>query len=546
MISSPTLRKPIVIILMLLEGALKAQVAPGVDSKVESMTMAEAIALALANNHDIAVQDLEKFIESEQVNTARAAFDPRLEGSYAYQFINTPQNAQDYVATGGGAATSGLGSGAGVTGSGATISPLLLETPTIFEQRNHVGKLSLVSKLPTGTTFDIGTSLRALDNTLNRSQPPGIFNPEYETFSGLTITQPLLRGFGTKANLAELRIAKSNVRLADLEWRSRTAAVVGSVMKLYCDVIFTYENMQVQREAIKLAERLFDDNKKRSKEGVIPPNDVLVAEAAVYARKEDALLAESQYLERQNAMQLLFKKGSDARVNVRIRPADRLRDTVEVPSRAALLDLAQNARYDVLQATEVVQQRKDQTLLARNQSLPRLDLIASGGYHGLSNSTGRSYSDAADGRGAEWTAGVAISIPLGFRRARSQARLAEHQELQAVINVDRVKAQISLELDTVLSRITTDRQRLETARKGREVALRTMEGEMKRLTEGVSTSYQVLQYEKDYSEARSRELAAVQDLNKDQFDLWLVTGQLLEKRGIIVDEDAASKAGRSN
>jgi outer membrane protein TolC len=106
-----------------------------------------------------------------------------------------------------------------------------------------------------------------------------------------------------------------------------------------------------------------------------------------------------------------------------------------------------------------------------------------------------------------------------------------------------VKAQISLEIDTVLSRIRMDRQRLETGRKGREVALRTMEGEMKRLAEGVSTSYQVLQYEKEYSQARSRELAALQDLNKDQVDLWLVSGQLLEKRGIIVEGDAATEPG---
>jgi outer membrane protein TolC len=64
-----------------------------------------------------------------------------------------------------------------------------------------------------------------------------------------------------------------------------------------------------------------------------------------------------------------------------------------------------------------------------------------------------------------------------------------------------------------------------------------MDNEVKRLTEGVSTSYQVLQYQKEYSQARSREIAVLADLNKDQADLWLVTGQLLEKRGIVVSGD---------
>jgi outer membrane protein TolC len=526
-------------------GALDAQVPVPDGATVENMTMTQAVALALANNHDIAVQDLEKLIESERVNTARAAFDPRLEGSYAYQFINTPQNAQDFVATGGSAlGPSSKGSGLIDPTSEAAQrirDAQTLRTPNIFEQRNHVAKLSFVETLPTGTIFDLGSSLRILDNTLNRSQPPGIFHPEYETFTGLTVTQPLLRGFGLKANLAELRIAKSNVRLADLEWRSRTAAVVGNVVKLYCDVVFTYENMLVQREGIALAQRLFEDNKKRNKEGVLPPNEVLVAEGAVYTRREEALLAESQYVERQNSLQLLFKKGADAGSNVRIRAVDHLRESTETVSREALLEMAQRSRYDVLQAFELTGQRREQTLLARNQALPRLDLIASGGYHGLAGSTGSSYDDAAEGRGAEWTAGVTLSMPLEFRRSWAQARLAALQETQAAINVDRLKAQVSLEIDTVLNRIAMDRQRLETGRKSREVARQTMENEVKRLTEGVSTSYQVSQYQKEYSQARSRELAALADLNKDQFDLWLVTGQLLERRGIIIGSDPADK-----
>lgn len=501
------------------------------QTEVEQMSLHQVIALALENNHDIAVQNLNKVIELERANIARAVFDPKLEGAYAYQYIDTPQNAQDFVATGGGAATSeDIASQTGLS------SPILRE-PTIFEQRNHVGKLALVQKAPWGATFELGSSLRVLDNTLNRSQPPGIFHPEYETFTGLTLTQPLLKDFGMKANLAELRIAKSNMRVADLEWRSRTAATVGNVMKLYYDVIFTYENMSVQRDAIELAEKLHGDNKKRAEQGVIQPNDVLAAEAAVYERKEGALLAETQYIERQNTLQTLFKKGTDATMSVRIRPADRLNDSVTVPSRAELLGKATGSRYDILQAMEIVDQRRHQSLLADNQSRPRFDLIASAGVHGLAGSTGRSYEEAADGQGPEWTVGVTFSVPLGFNRMRSQARLAAHQETQAMIDVDRVKAQISLELDTVLSRIDMDRQRLASARKSREVAQQTMEGEVKRLNEGVSTSYQVLQYQKEYSQTRSRELAALADLNKDQVDLWLVTGQMLERQGIVVEGD---------
>lgn len=494
------------------EGPLQAE-----KQETRRLSLNEVVALALAQNHDIAVQNLDRVIEAERMNMARAVFDPRLEGSYAYQHIDKPQNAQDLIATGGGATA--------------------LTNPRIFQERNDVAKLALVKKFHTGTSVEFASSLSVLENSLNRERPPSLFSPEYETYTGVTMTQPLLRDFGPKVNLAGIRIAKSNNRIADLEWRSTTAATVAGAMKLYYDVVFTHANMEIQRDAISLAEKLLEDNRKRSEKGVIPPNEVLVAEGAVYGRKEQALVAETQYVERQAALQLLFKRGADVNQAVRIVPTGSLDDSVEVPERSKLLDRAQNSRYDILQALEVVGQREIQTEFARNQVLPRFDLIASAGFHGLDGSTGGSFDEAFNSQAPEWTVGVSFSVPLGLKRARAQARLAKHEETQAKIDVDRARAQIGLELDTVLDRINTDRQRLVAARKAGEVASQTLKNEIKRLDQGVTTSYQVLEYQKEYSQTRSRELAALADLNKDQLDLWLVTGQLLERQGIEVIEN---------
>ena len=60
-------------------------------------------------------------------------------------------------------------------------------------------------------------------------------------------------------------------------------------MRRYYDVIFTLENLAVQRESIALAEKLRDDTKARSEEGVAAGNDVMIAEAGVFQRMEDAL-----------------------------------------------------------------------------------------------------------------------------------------------------------------------------------------------------------------------------------------------------------------
>lgn len=503
--------------LLMLNSALAAD-----EPMNEPLTLKGVIALALQNNGDIKVNDLGKVIEDEKIKAALQAFDLHVDGGYIYQSIDSPQNAQDYVATGGGLAN-------------------LSGTPRIFEQRNHTAKVALAKKLETGMTLELGTTTRSLDNTLNRQLPPSLFNPEWETFTGLTVTQPLLRDWGIAANTAEIRIAKANARMADLEWQSRTAQVVAEVMRRYYDVVFTMENMKVQQEAISLAQKLMDDTSARSKEGVAAGNDVVVAEAGVYQRMEDALTAEMEYIERQNALQLLFKTVDEVIAQgSRIQPVDGLGTVVPALNRASLMATAQERRYEILQSNESIIAKSAQVDYAMSQARPRLDLVASGGYHGLEGDLGGSYGEAADGQGPEWTAGVQFSVPLNWDHMQAIRRAAEDQRTQAFVQRGDTRLRVALEVDTALARLRTNEQRLGATKKSREAAAQSAEGGMKRLVEGVTTSFEVLQLQKDYSQARSREYAALADLNKDIVNLYLASGTLLERQGITLQSDVAA------
>jgi outer membrane protein TolC len=494
--------------------------------KSEPLTLKAVIAMVLRNNGGIKSADMGKVIGDEAIKAALLAYDLTLEGGYLYQSIDSPQNTEDYVATG-----------------GSTLSPLnpaLPTEPSVYEQRNHIARIGLTQKLQTGATLELGTTTRVLDNTLNRRLPPSLFNPEYETFTGLTVTQPLLRDWGKAANTAEIRIAKANAAIADLEWQSLTAQTVGEAMKRYYDVVFTLDNLKVQREAIGLAQKLMGDTQARGREGVVAGNDVLVAEAGVYERMEDALAAELQYIERQNALQLLFKSAEAVVAQVsRIQPVDSLRTSVPVMDRPALMRTALERRYEVQQSTESITVKAAQVDYATSQSRPRLDLVASGGLHGLDGDLGGSYGEAAGGQGPEWTAGVQFSMPLNLDHLQARRRSALDELTQANVQRGDVRLRVALELDTVISRLRMDQQRLVTTRKSREAAQQSAEGGLKRLNEGVTTSFEVLQLQKDFTDARSREYAALADMNKDIVDLYLATGTLLDEQGVTVLSDAA-------
>lgn len=493
----------------------------------EPLTLKAVIALVLRNNGAIKSADLGKVINDEAIKAALLAYDLSLDGGYLYQSIDTPQNAQDYVATGG-----------GIASPLNPAQPTLTE-PNVYQQRNHIAKLGLTQKLVTGATLELGTTTRVLDNTLNRRLPPSLFNPEYETFTGLTVTQPLLRDWGKLANTAEIRIAKANANIADLEWQSLASQVVAEAMKRYYDVVFTLENLKVQRDAIGLAQKLMGDTQARGKEGVVAGNDVSVAEAGVYQRMEDALAAELQYVERQNALQLLFKSAEMVVSQVsRIQPVDGLRTSVPAVDRTALMHTALERRFEVLQSNESITVKAAQLDYAASQSRARLDLVASGGFHGLDGNLGGSYSEAASGQGPEWTAGVQFSLPLNRDHLQAKRRGAQDELTQANVRRGDVRLRVVLELDTIISRLRTDQIRLVTTKKSREAAEQSAEGGLKRLNEGVTTSFEVLQLQKDYSQARSREFAALADMNKDIVDLHLATGTLLDQQGLTVLSDA--------
>jgi len=66
----------------------------------------------------------------------------------------------------------------------------------------------------------------------------------------------------------------------------------------------------------------------------------------------------------------------------------------------------------------------------------------------------------------------------------------------------------------------------------RELAKRKLDAEEKKLMTGLSTNYQVVQYQKDYEQAKSSEVKAIVDLNIAILKFKKALGTLLEDRGI--------------
>jgi len=98
--------------------------------------------------------------------------------------------------------------------------------------------------------------------------------------------------------------------------------------------------------------------------------------------------------------------------------------------------------------------------------------------------------------------------------------------------------------------VETNRQRVDTARKTRELNEEAVRIAYRRLEEGQISSFDLIEQQRKLYDARSRELAARADLNKAIVNIWQATGTVLENTGVSIAKPAhrkdfpeASKAG---
>ena len=171
----------------------------------------------------------------------------------------------------------------------------------------------------------------------------------------------------------------------------------------------------------------------------------------------------------------------------------------------------------------------------RNQTLPSLDLV--GGY-GVAASREDSYGNVLDQMGSAdepyWNVGVTLSIPLGNRAARARA-------VQSLEAADRMRLQLRqleegalVEVDNAVASVETGFERLEATREARLYAEQALEAEQRKLDNGKSTSFVVLQLQRALTQARNSEIQALADYNRQMSVLALAEGSMLERHGVII------------
>lgn len=531
-----------------------------IDGTAETLTLDRAIEMALANNLDVQFERQDLLIADARVRAAWGDFDPVLAINTTRELNTNPQNPNNLSASEVQQQNSqialeeqrvlalqqlvALQTGQPVPTTLPTVSAGTSE-PVIFQQNATRAGSQVQGKIPLGTSYRFSAEFDRVTTALDNSST--LFTPTNTAFVGLTLDQPLLRDFGFGANLAPVRINRKDRKIAFYTWQQQIITSVQNVISIYCDMVYALEDVRVREEAIRADQRLVTGNQRRLDVGLLSPIDVRLAQVALSEDQERLITAKNFFRERQFALKRQILSRFEANDERTFMPGGGVDFAPPVLDRTELLRTAFDNRPDYKQSLEQAERENIRLRFAKNQLLPKIDLVGTIGLNGLSESRdfAGGFANNQSVQGPVYSFGVQASIPFGNVLQRAQYDIARLQKTQALLHISQTELNVSVDVDTVLSRIRTAQQSVETSRQSRTYAEAAVMLQEHRMEQGQVSSFDLIDAQKRLYDARSRELDARASLSKFIVQLWAVTGTLLQERNITVVDNEKDRGRRA-
>ena len=379
-------------------------------------------------------------------------------------------------------------------------------------------------------------------------------NPYYGSRVLFKLEQPLLRGLGDRISRKEILLTRYDRNRSQNELRAAVADVVLRVEELYWNLSYAQRFLDVKTTALRLADGLLAKNRKMVETGLLAEIEILAAEAEVASRQAEIV----------EAQELLDNTRDELRSLLQLDAGIPLRASEEPQTQAQAVDLAESVRQAMANRPDYANagidlQSKNLALgVARNRLLPELNLNAQYWSPGISGDrlyyrnddplTGEvikvvpgaasdSMRDALDFKYRNWAVYLSLGIPLNSLLSRGAFKAAHMERKQALLQCLDLERRIRLELSQAARSVGLGFLRIQAYRTARELAEKKLRAEEKRQVVGLSTSFVVLQYQRDFAQALSNELKALCDYNLALARLEKAQGTSLQAKSISLAED---------
>ncbi|MFZ0950978.1 MAG: TolC family protein [Candidatus Sulfotelmatobacter sp.] len=564
------------------------------DGKIY-LSIDDAVALALENNLDI---DIARYnLNIADTDYLRAKSGANILGVNAGIVQNTPGGgvgglggtvgsgtggttvAPSGVGTGtNGLVSSTLGIGSNITSFDPIVSSTLqvdkddTESVSVFSPVPVIGQNTYTANFAYTQGFQWGTAMSVgFNNThVTTNNPTNLLTPEISSNFQFRITQNLLQGFGSLPNLRFIRIAKNNREISDVAFRLQIITTVDQIEDMYWDLVYAYENVRVQQEALTYAQKALTDSKQQAQVGTVPPIQVVSAQSTVSTDEQNLILAQNNLELQKLLMKNALSRSIDDPV---LAEADVIPTSgMQVPQEEAVIPIQDLINQALDHRAELVESRIDlnsrdlSSKAVRNAMLPTLDAYAYYGGSGVGGNInplipqcpssaafcytpgenpppfqsattvgyGTTLNQLFNGTAPDKGIGLSLSIPLRNREAQANQVRAELEYRQAQVRLHQLENQVRIEVRNAQFDVKQNRAAVQAAQYAVDFARQTLDADQQKLKVGLTTTTAILQDASILTTSESNLVSAKAAYEKSRIELDRATGLLLDHTGINV------------
>jgi outer membrane protein TolC len=556
------------------------------DGKLE-ISLQDAIELALENSLDIAVQRYYPWISDAgllnaqagntgfgtpgvQINNSSAAINP---------FVFFIQNFDPIIT-----------SSASIADSRTPIN-----NPFISGAGTSAGAASVVSHTTQfnnqySQTFQTGTNLTvSWNNTRSSANIVNFFNPDVSSNLQISISQPLLNGFGKQMWTRNIRIANNNRQIADWAFAQQAITTITNTITAYWELVYARENVKVNQQAVAVAEKLYNDNKKQLEIGSMAPLEVTRSESELATNQQNLIFAQTVQLQDEQTLKNDISKDPLAPnlINVEIIPTEQPKqaEVVEAASFEEAIKEAFAKRPELQEEVYNLKNAEIDVRATKNALLPSLTANAfyeSSGLAGNSlvptgaktistnvpivDANGNPISVDVNGvptpifesttvpasttpshqgfttaqnqifnnRFPTYAGQLTLTLPLRNRSAQAFHARALLVQRQLETQMQQLRNAALLDVRNSYIALTQDRAQVAAASKARNLQQQTFDAEQKKYQLGASTVYNVILTQRDLINAQGTELRALANLVEAKANYERAVGRTLDANHVTI------------
>jgi outer membrane protein TolC len=456
----------------------------------------ELIRMALTNNLDIRISEIQPKLDQFSLNGLYGAYQPTLTMNAIHSYDSFPSGV--------------------FTQEG-------LVYPATTEQINSYGP-GLSGFAPWGLNY-------SLTGPLSEQNVSGQ-EDLYSSQPNATLSQPLLKNLWIDNTRYTISLGKNLLKMDQMALRLQIMTVINNVMAAYYNLIYARENVEVQAMAVKLAEETTREDAQEVKAGSLAPLDEKQAESQAASSRSGLLAAQAGLIGQENALKLLLDLPQDQWKEFTPVPSEHLLALPENPDLQKCLRNGMEKRPEMLQAKLGIEKQHLTIKYTYNQLFPEIDLVGNYGRNATELTFNNTLNTIQRGDYPFYSYGVVMTIPLGNSGARNAYKSAKTSLEQLLLQVKKTEWSIVTAIDDDVANIEADWLRVDATRQARIFAEEALKAEQTKMEHGMNTSFFVLQAQQTLTSRRLDEIQALVRYNIDAEQLAFDDGTILDRNHI--------------